>query len=256
MRFTIFSGLIIVFCISSCSTREEKTLTIACSSNTQFVMEELKGVFEKSHALQVKTVYASSGKLSAQIINGAPFDLFFSADMKYPQTLFNKGISSKPKPYAKGSLVLWSQSFSIQERTIGEFLKSNEIEKVAIPNPKTAPYGKAALEALKNMGLYEKLKDRLVYSEGISQTNHYIASKAVDAGITSQSAVLAMSIKKNMHWKPIPESYYSPIQQGLVIIKREDEELSEKTEEFYDFIFSEKAAEIFKKHGYLQLKNE
>jgi len=172
----------------------------AVSANVQYAIDELIRKFKEENGnIQIKKVISSSGKLANQILKGAPYDIFLSADMKYPLFLFKRGLAiSKPKVYAYGVVVLWSmKDINIEKEGLGVLLKAN---KIAVPNPKNAPYGRASIEVLKNTKLYEKVKDRLIYGESVSQVNHYILMRLVDVGFTSKSSVLSPVLRGKGRW--------------------------------------------------------
>lgn len=190
---------------------------------------------------------SSSGKLTAQIVRNAPFDLFLSADMRYPIYLYKRGYSiTAPKVYAHGILVLWSNK-NIKFSNI-QILVSKKIKKIAIPNPRIAPYGRAAKESLIHYNLYNKVKNKLVYGESVGQASNYIYEKIVDIGFTAKSIVLSPKIKNKGYWVEIPSNTYRPISQGVVILKHGSKNPYAK--KFFNFIFSEKGKEILKKYGY------
>ncbi len=226
------------------------TLTVAVASNVQFAMGELRQEFKKETGIRIKTVISSSGKLTAQIQNGAPFDVFLSANMKYPETLYKEGYTTtKPKVYAYGSLVLWTLKDLDFSKGIN-MLTDNKVRKVAIANPKNAPYGITAVSALNYYKIYEKVKLKLVYGESISQTNLYVASETADAGLTAKSVVLSPKMKGKGKWIEIDKSAYKPIAQGIVITNHGQENKDSASQKFYNFLFSYKAREILKKYGY------
>jgi len=221
---------------------QAKTILVAMAGNTAYALPEIKKEFNKLYPnINVKFIIASSGKLTAQIQNGAPFDVFLSANMKYPNYLYKKHLAvTKPQVYAKGSLVIFSMRKKL--KSLNDLIKVN---RVAVANIKTAPYGKAALEVLKNSGLYEKIKDKLVYAETINQVVSYVF-KAVDVGFVAKSAMFSPKMKKyKNNYLEIDSKLYTPIKQGIIIIKD-----SKESREFYNFILSKKAKEIFKKYGY------
>jgi molybdate transport system substrate-binding protein len=200
----------------------------------------------------VRVILGSSGKLTAQIKNGAPYGLFMSADMAYPEALYREGLAaSKPQHYARGALAL----FTTRTLDLGEgirLLESDGIKRLAIANPKTAPYGKAAMEAIKKSGLYEKVKSKFVYGESISQTVAY-AVTAADIGLIAASSLYSPHMKqykKGAHWTLVDPSLYTPIEQGIVLLKSGADNPEYKA--FYDFILSPQARKIFKKYGYLE----
>ena len=184
---------IVVLMISCGRNEKEGPLTIATAANMQFAMEDMIRAFEVAADISCELVVSSSGKLTAQIHEGAPFDILISADMKYPEDLYRAGLTeTPPQVYAYGKLVLWSLQDSLELSL--QALKSPNVRHVALANPETAPYGKAALEVLQYHGIYEEVREKLVFGESIAQTNQFIISKAAEAGFTAMSVVLAMWI--------------------------------------------------------------
>ncbi len=233
-----------------CSVASGGPITVAAAANVYYVVDELRTAFKKSSGIDIRTVVASSGKLTAQIENGAPYDIFLSADMKYPQRLKREGFAlNEPRVYATGYLVVWTlEDIDIKDSLFS--LKGGSIERIAIPNPKSAPYGVEALKALKAAGIYEELKSRLVYAESVSQTNRYIFSKAVDAGITAKSVVLSPKMAGRGHYVDVDPSLYDPIEQGAVILKHAKSMGEREARAFYDYLFGPEARAILKKYGY------
>jgi len=234
----------------SSNTPEQTTVTVAVAANFRFAMEELNQEFKKETGIDIKTVISSSGKLTAQIKNGAPFDVFLSANMKYPETLYREGhTTTKPKVYAYGSLVLWTLKDLDLSKGINA-LSDKKVQKIAIANPKNAPYGIAAINALNYYKIYKKIKPKLVYGESISQTNLYVASGTADAGLTAKSVVLSPKMKDKGKWIEIDKSACKPIAQGIIILKHKKGNKYSASQKFYNFLFSHKAREILKKNGY------
>lgn len=231
----------------SCSNRNADQLTIAAAANMQFAIVELEREFENATGTHIEIILGSSGKLTAQILAGAPYDLFLSADSKYPQKIFVEGLASKaPRVYAYGRLVVWSSLDSAQ-------ILSNEIDwtntKVAVANPKTAPYGQAVMEFINSQPLYQLFTDKLVYGESISQVNQFLLSGAANIGFTSKSSVLSRPFEGKGIWNEIPTTDYSPIAQSMVILKARPE-MQSAAQAFFDFMLSEKGQEILNKFGY------
>ena len=238
--------LLLILVITACSQKNTKKLTIATASNMQFAITELVQAFTEQSGIECETIISSSGKLTAQIMEGAPFDIIVSADMKYPEELFKNGFTtSKPKIYAYGTLVLWSMENDV-EVSISSLTK-NDIKHIAIANPKTAPYGLASIEVLKHYNIIDSLQHKLVYGENISQTNQFITSKAAEIGFTSKSVVIANKTKGK--WVEINSNIYTPILQGIAVIKNNNNN-SKEAKQFYDFMFSSKGKEILDKFGY------
>jgi molybdate transport system substrate-binding protein len=228
-----------------------KTISIAAASNLSYVMDALTKEFQKiAPDVKVRVTLGSSSKLMTQIEHGAPYGIFMSADMNFPQTLYKDGVAlSEAKVYAEGSLVLFTKrDYNISQGL--KLLKSKNIKRIAIANPKTAPYGKAAFEALESTKLIKILKKKFVYGESISQTLSYTLT-AADVGIVAKSALFTPKMKhfkKNINWIDLPNELYNPIQQGIVFLP-----LSKNSTEyraFYNFILSKKADIIFQNYGY------
>jgi molybdate transport system substrate-binding protein len=226
-------------------------ITIAVAANVSYAIEPLIKAFNKTNPeTKVNVVLGSSGKLLAQITHGAPYLLFMSADMKYPNTLYEQNLTlTKPVIYAQGALAILSQK---ERNYCAEMfvLKNPDIKKIAIANPKTAPYGVATAEALRNARLYRKLEKKFVYGESISQTVIY-ATSAADIGIIAKSSLYAPQMaqyKEALHWSEVDENLYTPIDQGMVILKNAKDNTEVKS--FYDFMLSKKAKEILTSFGY------
>ena len=226
------------------------TITVAAAANVQFTLDELKAVFTKETGIGMKTVIGSSGKLTSQIENGAPFDVFLSADMKYPKMLYKEGFSLRsPKVYAYGALVLWTMKDLDLSKGIN-VLTDPGVRKIALANPELAPYGRQAINALKFYKFYDSLRKELVFGESISQANQFITTGAADIGFTAKSVVLASHMKDKGKWIEINPQSYEPIAQGVIVLKYAQLNHSKEAREFYDFIFSAPAQEILKKYGY------
>ncbi|MBN8826097.1 MULTISPECIES: molybdate ABC transporter substrate-binding protein [unclassified Spirosoma] len=226
-------------------------LRVAVAANAQFVMEELKTAFQKKTSVTVETIVNSSGKLTTQIQQGAPYDVFLSADMDYPQTLHKAGLTTAaPVVYAYGSLVLWTMG-ELPVSTNLNVLSDPSVRHIAIANPATAPYGEAAIGFLKAKKLLATVQAKIVYGESISQVNQYILSGAAEVGFTAKSVVLDPTLAKRGHWVDVPQRGYAPIAQGVVVLKRTTQ--PKAAEQFMAFLRSPDAQRILQKFGY-QLK--
>jgi len=227
-------------------------IRIAAAANVSYAIDDLIKEFNTLYPkTKVTVLLGSSGKLTAQIKNGAPYHIFMSANMKYPKALYDeKSAVTKPKVYAKGSLAyLSAKKLDFSKGIL--LTKESDIKKIAIANPKTAPYGKATVEAMKNAGVYEEIKNKLIYAESISQSVVY-AITAADMGFVAKSALYSSKMKRfkeGINYKSVDPKLYTPISQGVVILKKGEKNPEVKA--FYDFIFSPKAKKIFKKYGYL-----
>lgn len=225
-----------------------QTIRVGVAANVSYAIVDLVKEFNKKHPdIKVQTILGSSGKLAIQALNNAPFDLFMSANMAYPQKLYDaKKVLTKPRVYAKGALVL----FSVKPRKFHciETIQDKNIRRIACGNPKTAPYGVATKEALQNAKLYNKTKSKFIYAESISQTVFYTMTSA-DVGFIAKSALFSSKMKrfkKDKNWIEIDKKLYTPISQGIVLLKQ-----NSSAKAFYEFIFSDPARKIFKKYGYI-----
>jgi len=227
-------------------------INIAVAANVSYAIGELKTEFAKSNPeTEVKVTLGSSGKLTAQIKNGAPYGLFMAANMKYPEALYADKIAvTEPIVYAQGALAY----LSVKKQDFAQgiaLLSSDKVSKIAVANPKTAPYGKAAIEAMKNGGVYDQAKAKFVFAESISQTVAY-AVTAADIGLIAKSSLYSDKMaqyKEGEQWAAVDPKLYTPIKQGIVLLK--NSEGSSEYRAFYDFILSEKGKSILKKYGYI-----
>ena len=226
-------------------------LTIAAAANMQFAMDSIVAAFSRETSIPCDVIIGSSGKLTAQITEGAPYDVFVSANMTYPNAIYKKGLAlDTPVVYAYGRLVLWSLANGLVPSL--EVLVKPEIEHIAIANPELAPYGIAAMQALKYYQLADKVEGKLVYGESIAQTNQFIVSRSADIGFTAMSVVLSPQMENSGKWVEIDRDAYQPIAQGIVLIQRKDS-VKKEALEFYKFLLSPPAQKILSNFGYHEL---
>ncbi len=247
IRSVLAAGL---FLVAQGAWAQQAPLTVAVAANVKYAFDELAQAFRKETGIEARSVIGSSGKLAAQIVNGAPYDIMLSADMEYPQALYNDKIAvTIPKVYANGVLVLWTLNTLDLDKGI-HLLKEPAVHRVAIANPKLAPYGREALHALEYFRLLAAVEAKLVYGESIAQVNQYVDSKSADIGFTAKSVVLAPEMLGRGKWVDVPRGSYEPIAQGVVILKHGEEFQSESARKFVAFLFSPRARAIFGKYGY------
>jgi molybdate transport system substrate-binding protein len=243
------SAIIVVFsCFFAASAAQERVL-VAAASDLKFAMDSIILVFNAAGSGNVEVTYGSSGKLCEQIINGAPFDLFFSADVAYPEQLQKKNKTASPiYRYAKGRIVLWSKKIDCEKLEMKSLLDPS-VRKIAIANPAYAPYGKRAVEYLENSGLSINLRSKLVYSENISQAAQFISSGAAEIGIIALSLALSPNMRKeNGSYYIIPESSHQPLIQGAAITEHGGSSAEAKS--FFNFVQSERAVSIMRHFGF------
>lgn len=228
-------------------------VVVAAASDLNFALKEVVEQFERQTRTHVRLSLGSSGNLFSQIQNGAPFDLFFSADIRYPQKLEESGyaVPGSLYRYAVGRIVLWIPNRSglpPPQRGL-QALLDPAVRKIAIANPKHAPYGRAALATLQHAGIYEVVKDKLVLGENISQAAQFVESGAADAGLIALSlAVVPAMQQAGRHWE-IPQEAYPLIEQGAVVLKsgtnRED------AKAFLLFLQRQEGQGILRRYGFV-----
>ncbi|HPW16176.1 MAG TPA: molybdate ABC transporter substrate-binding protein, partial [Nitrospira sp.] len=198
-------------------------IAVAAASDLQFAIKELIVEYEKQTGHHVKLSLGSSGNFYAQLQQGAPFDLYFSADIGYPKKLEEAGLTVPGSlyRYAVGRVVLWAPKQSPVEVSKGlTVLRDAAVRKIAIANPKHAPYGRAAVAAMEQSQVYAEVKDRLVLGENISQAAQFIESGACDVGIIALSLAMAPVMKSAGSYWLIPAEAHPPLEQGAVIMKQ------------------------------------
>ena len=207
--------------------------------------------FQKEHpGIHCEATFGSSGSLFAQLTQRAPFDLFLSADVAYTRTLEDQGLILPESrfSYAMGHLVLWAPQNSPLNLEMGlKCLESSEIRKIAIANPEVAPYGRAAVAALKSSNLYEPVQSRLVLGENLAQAAQFVQSGGADVGLLSLSLALAPEMKKTGRYYELPASTYPSIEQAGVILAWAQS--IDATRQFRDFLRARTGQEILKQHG-------
>jgi len=239
---------LIAGCLFFASPSFAQNLKVAVAANLQPVIKVLQKDFKQRTGIGIEPIAGPSGNLVAQIRNGAPYDLFLSADMGFPETLFKGGFSEKkPVVYAQGLLIICSNQ-NIGFENWERLLMTARVKKIAIANPAIAPYGKAAEEALRHKGIFNDIYAKIVTGESISQVNTYITTGVADVGFTTQSLIKDAGNKTPLYWKAIDPKLYAPIEQGMVLLKHAAGNAN--AEKFYQYILSPAARAIFKEYGY------
>jgi molybdate transport system substrate-binding protein len=219
MRATICL-LLSVWLLLSCAPPESR-LTIAAASDLKFAMDDIAADFRAAHpdaALEI--VYGSSGLFHTQIQQGAPYDLFFSADIAFPRELVDKGLAASAAiPYALGRIVLWSAVTDASLLSL-DSLASPAIGRVAIANPLHAPYGQRAVEALMAAGVWEAVERKLIYGENIAQTAQFVETGNAEVGIIALALALSPDLRRQGGYALIPADLHAPLEQGYVLAAR------------------------------------
>ncbi|MEW5756146.1 MAG: molybdate ABC transporter substrate-binding protein [Pseudomonadota bacterium] len=246
MRSTILSFLL--FCVAWPALAAEEA-RVAVASNFTGTMQQLVQRFEQQNPYHVVASYGSTGKLFAQITNGAPFDAFLSADVESPSRLEAMGLitSGSRFTYARGELVLWSPSVRSADEVLA-LLKSGAFRYLAMANPKTAPYGAAAEEVLTKLGLDRRYAQQTVQGDNIAQTFQFVHSGNAQLGFVARSQMLSAEATPSGAVWEIPLEMYAPIEQQAVLLKRGAENTAARA--FLDFLRSKQAREIIAASGY------
>ncbi|MBA0882653.1 molybdate ABC transporter substrate-binding protein [Flavobacterium undicola] len=244
--------LLIVILFSTTTFFAQGKATVVVAANLKTAMDSIaKDYKQRNPADNIQISYGASGKFYEQIVNGAPFDVFFSADMNYPTKLKEShfGISTV-KLYAIGRIAIWSKKIDPNTQKMNSLLDP-KVKKISIANPVTAPYGAKAVESMKRTKIYNKVKSNLVYGENIAQAAQFVAFGAADIGIIALSDVLSPAMKKERgKYYVIPQENHAPLEQGCVVLKHAKGNATALR--FYDYISSDKAVAILKYYGYSQ----
>jgi molybdate transport system substrate-binding protein len=242
-------GLIAVLLMGSYARAQ--AVKVAAAADLKFAMAELAAQFEKGSGAKLDVTYGSSGNFLTQIENGAPFDLFFSADSEYPQKLEAAGLTEPGtlREYAVGHIVIWTPSDSgINAAKDGwKSLLDQRVKKIAIANPEHAPYGRAAVAAMKKAGTYEQVKDKLVFGENISQAAEFVQSGNAQVGIVALPLAISPAMKNGNRWE-IPADSYPPIKQAVVLLKASKNK--DTARRFLEFVSGSQGREILQRFGF------
>ncbi|HPY36190.1 MAG TPA: molybdate ABC transporter substrate-binding protein [Smithellaceae bacterium] len=242
----VLLGSLCAFAMGKAPVPGKNKISVAVAANFISAFKEIAADFEAKTEIKVEGTFSSTGNLYNQITNGAPYDLFLSADEERPAKLFKDGVADIPFVYAKGQAVLWSSNADFCKfKTWQEALKNGEVKKISIANTQTAPYGNAAKKALEKAGMWNTLQAKLVTAQDIAQSFQYASTGAVDAGFCAMSATVTDDGKKGCFYvvNEAPD-----IIQSACILKRTKNRAS--VEEFVEFLSSSAAKEIKAKYGY------
>ncbi|HEV3253521.1 MAG TPA: molybdate ABC transporter substrate-binding protein [Candidatus Acidoferrales bacterium] len=255
MSRRIRPGLLAV-CVLLCSAAPPRAsaqeITIAAASDLQFVFPQVAARFEKETGHPVRLTYGSSGNFFSQIQNGAPFDLFFSADIDFPKKLEAAGLTEPGTlyQYATGKIVLWVRNDSTIDLSRGlQLLSDPAVRKIAIANPEHAPYGRAAVAAFQHERLYDQVRSKFVLGENITQTAQFVASGNADIGILALSLAVAQPLKSDGRYVQIPASFYPHIDQGAVILKSSPHK--DIGEQFIAFLKTPEIVSLMRDFGFI-----
>jgi molybdate transport system substrate-binding protein len=247
-RLRLAAVLLVSFISQLCMAQE---ITVAAAADLQFAMQDVATRFQKETGKTVKLTYGSSGNFFQQIQNGAPFDVFFSANLDYAKKLEAAGLTVPGSyyQYAKGEIVIWVRNDSKLDLSSGmQVLLDPSVKKIAVANPEHAPYGQAAVAAMENGKIYEKVKDKFVLGENISQTASFVVSGAADVGIVALSLALSPNMKDKGRYFEVPSSEYPAIEQACVILASSKNK--ETAGQFLSFVKTAAIGDVLRSYGF------
>jgi molybdate transport system substrate-binding protein len=227
------------------------TVSIAAAANLVYALDALNAEFAKAHPeVKLTTATGASGGLVAQIRNGAPYDVFLSADLDFAKKLIQAGgaLASSLHTFAIGRLVLWTTKPGLEFGSIDGVVRNPAVQKIAVANPDTAPYGLAAMQALDKLHLTEVAQPKLVRGENISQTAQFVETGNADAGFVALSLVLSPKLKDQGRWITVPDELYSPLAQAAVLTLKGAS--NPAAQAYLDFLSSSAAGKILERFGY------
>lgn len=243
-------AFLILLCTLATSAFSQE-VTVAAAADLHSALDEISAQFQSKNSARVKVTYGSSGNFYQQIQNGAPFDIFFSANTDYPKKLGTAGLTAPETyyEYARGKIVLLVRQSSTLDLTPGlKVLLDPSVKKIAIADPSHAPYGQAAVAALKSQNLYDKVSAKIVTGENISQAASFVLSGGADIGIVAMSLAVTPASRSQVRYTEIPADEYPPIQQACVILKSSKQQ--QLARQFESYIQSPEAAKTLQKYGF------
>jgi molybdate transport system substrate-binding protein len=253
VAFPALAAFAFADCAHPARAAEQGTVRVAAASDLRFTMDEIVEAFRRERpAVDVLATYGSSGNFYAQLSNRAPFDIFFSADVDYPRRLIRQGLALADSEflYGVGRLVVWVPRKSpIEVEKLGmQALLSPSVRRIAIANPRHAPYGRAAEAAMKSLGVFDQVKDRLVLGDSVMQTAQFVDSGGAEVGIISHSLALAPALRdKGRFWEAPIDAYPRQEQGGVILSWAKDRPAAEALR---DFVLSEGGRAILRRHGF------
>jgi molybdate transport system substrate-binding protein len=249
MGRALLMALLVVLPMARAAYGQE--IRVAAAADLKFAMEDVAAQFEKQTGTKVDVTYGSSGNFFSQLQNGAPFDLFFSADIDYARKLESAGLAEPGTlhKYAVGRIAIWTPAGTKVDVTRDGWkaLLDASVQKIAIANPEHAPYGRAAVAALQKAGIYEQVKAKLVYGENISQAAQFVQSGNAQAGIVAMSLAVSPGMKEGQRWE-IPADMHPSIEQAAVVLKSSKNKNGARA--FLEFVKSEAGRATLSKYGF------
>lgn len=247
-RKVLIAVIAVYFVTGLCAAQD---ITIAAAADLQFAMEDIANRFQKESGKRIKVIYGSSGNFAQQIQNGAPFDVFLSANLDYPKQLEAAGLTEPGMyyEYATGKIVLWVLQDSKLDLSSGmKALLNPSIRKIAVANPQHAPYGKAAVAAMQKENVYERVRTKFVLGENISQTATFVVSGAADVGIVALSLAVSPNMKERGRYVEISKADYPPIEQAALVLRSSKNKAVAR--EFLTFMRKRETQDVLRSYGF------
>jgi molybdate transport system substrate-binding protein len=244
-------SLIVVLAVGFISQCAAQEITVAAAADLQFAMQDVAARYQKEAGKTVKVIYGSSGNFYQQIQNGAPFDIFFSANLDYAKKLEDAGLAEPGSfyPYAKGKIVIWVRNESKLDLNSGMKVFLNpSVKKIAVANPLHAPYGQAAVAAMQKENIYDQVKDKFVLGENISQTASFVVSGSADAGVVALALALSPNMKDKGRYVEVPAGEYPPIEQACVVLASSKNK--EAAKQFLLFVRTAAIGDVLRSYGF------
>jgi molybdate transport system substrate-binding protein len=246
---------VLALCVAACcvtgAAQNRNVVTVAAAADLSDPLKEIAGLFEQKTGTRLNIVVGSSGQLCTQIENGAPFDVFMSADMEYPRKLVAEGKADGGTLllYGTGRLVLMAKADStIDLHNIANSLAGSSVRKIAIANPQHAPYGRAAVEALKALGIYDKVAQKLVIGENVSQAAQFVETGNAQVGFVAMARVMAPGERGRVKYAEVPPDAYAPIKQAAVVLNRASG--NPAAQAFLQYLKTPDAVAVLRKYGF------
>lgn len=255
MQILSWIVLFLLSLVMAAPVAAQEPLRIAAAADLEPVLPPVLAQFARETGIHSEASYESSATLTTEILNGAPFDVFLSADLGFPKRLIDAGAadaagssgSATPITYARGTLVLWTRRDAHLPPPSLALLRDARLKRLAIANPERAPYGRAAVEALRKLGVYDALRPRLATAENIAQAAQFVDSGNADAGLISLTSAMTPRLSSVGSYVVIPRELYAPIEQGAVIVRRTKQRAA--AQKFLDFLLSPETQGELKKSG-------
>jgi molybdate transport system substrate-binding protein len=244
-------SLIVVLAVGFISQCAAQEITVAAAADLQFAMQDVAARYQKEVGKTVKVIYGSSGNFYQQIQNGAPFDIFFSANLDYAKKLEDAGLAEPGSfyPYAKGKIVIWVRNESKLDLNSGMKVFLNpSVKKIAVANPLHAPYGQAAVAAMQKENIYDQIKDKFVLGENISQTASFVVSGSADVGVVALALALSPNMKDKGRYVEVPAGEYPPIEQACVVLASSKNK--EAAKQFLLFVRTAAIGDVLRSYGF------